>query len=65
MACFMHSRVSSTCPYLLQSLSGSINQCLTERLILRDCLEDGPLGGDIADCPLAHTGTAQPEQVTL
>ena len=48
-----------------QSLSVSINECLAERLVLRDGLEDGAFLGHIAYGPLAKTGAAQTEDVTM
>ena len=47
----------------LQSLAGSINESLTQALVLRDGLQYGALLGDIANGPLAQSGTTQSEYV--
>ena len=48
----------------LQSFSGPIEKSLTERLVLRDGLEDAPVVRDVTDRPLTQARTAQPEDVT-
>ena len=48
----------------LQSLSVAINECLTERLVLRDGLENGAFLRHVAYGPLPQASAAQTEDVT-
>ena len=47
-------------PALLEAL----NECMVERYVLGDGLDDGPLSCHVTYGPLAHPGAAQTENVT-
>ena len=49
---------------VLQSLSVSIDQCLAERLVLRNGLENGAFLCDVADGPLPKPSATQTEDIT-
>ncbi len=46
-----------------QSFSVSVYECLTQRLVLRNSLQDGPLLGDITNGPLSQTSATQTKNV--
>ena len=47
-----------------QSLALSVEQGLTERLVLWDCLQNLAVSRHVADRPLAQPRTAQPKHIT-
>lgn len=47
----------------LQSLAGSINECLAQALVLRDSLQYGAFLSDVANRPLAQSCATQSKYV--
>lgn len=48
----------------LQAFPAAIDECLEERFVVGDGLQDVPISSDIAYGPLAQARAAQPKDVT-